>query len=162
MGELFKKLGLGGWEILFHAINLVLLVVALYFLLYKPVKNIVANHRKKLDDINSENLRMREETDALKNEYSDMKQKALEESATISKRAEERSKEIIEEAQQKADAILESAQKEALLEKQRIKHELYDSVGHIAVDIAEKILSREVSEEDNRKLIDESLSEWEK
>lgn len=162
MKEILEKLGLGGWEILFHFINLVILVVALYFLLFKPVKKIIAGHRKKLDDIYSENSKMREETDALKSSYEDMKQKALEESAQISERAVVRSGEIIEEAQRKADAIVENAQKEAIAERHRIKNELHDTVGHIAVEIAGKILEREVNEEDNKRIIDESLAEWEK
>lgn len=162
MQTIFKELGLGGWEILFHAINLVLLIVALYFLLYKPVKKIIAGHRKKLDDIYQENKRIQEESETLKNEIDDLKQQALQESAQISARALRRSQEIVEDAQKRADAILESAQKEALVERQRMQRELHDSVGHIAVEIAEKILEREVNEEDNRRIIDESLSEWEK
>lgn len=162
MSKIFTELGLGGWEILFHVINLAILVVALYFLVYGPVKRIVAAHKKKLDDIAQENRRMHEENEALKCEYDEMKQKAVEESAAIGSKAMERSKEIVEEAHRKADAIVENAQKEALVERQRIQHELHDSVGHIAVEIAEKILKREVSEEDNKRIIDEGLSEWEK
>lgn len=162
MKEILQKLGLGGWEILFHIVNLALLIVALYFLLYKPVKKIIAGHRKKLDDIYAENKRLQEEADDLKNAYDEMKQKAVSESAEITARATQRSGEIIEEAHKKADAILESAQKEAAGERQRMQHELHDTVGHIAVEIAEKILEREVNEDDNRRIIDESLSEWEK
>ena len=162
MKEMLSKLGLDGWSLLFHFINLVILVVALYFLLYSPVKKIIAGHRKKLDEIYDENKRMHEETEELKNSYEETKQKAIEESAQISERAVVRSGEIIEDARKMADAIIESAQKEAVAEKHRIQNELHDSVGHIAVEIAGKILEREVSEEDNRRIIDESLSEWEK
>ena len=162
MKEILQKLGLGGWEILFHIVNLALLIVALYFLLYKPVKKIIAGHRKKLDDIYAENKRLQEEADDFKNAYDEMKQMAVSESAEITARATQRSGEIIEEAHKKADAILESAQKEAAGERQRMQHELHDTVGHIAVEIAEKILEREVNEDDNRRIIDESLSEWEK
>lgn len=161
MKEILEKLGLGGWEILFHAVNLAILIVALYFLLYKPVKKIIANHRNKLEDIRKENARLREETETFKERCDGMKQKALEESAQISRRAAQRGAEIVEEAQNKAAAILENARKEALTERNRMQHELHDSVGHIAVEIAEKILEREVNEKDNRKIIDESLSEWE-
>lgn len=86
----------------------------------------------------------------------------MEESAAIGERAAARSREIVEDAQKEASVILENAQKEAIAEKQRVQHELHDSVGHIAVEIAEKILEREVSIEDNKRIIDESLSEWEK
>ena len=87
MKEILQKLGLGGWEILFHIVNLALLIVALYFLLYKPVKKIIAGHRKKLDDIYAENKRLQEEADDLKNAYDEMKQKAVSESAEITARA---------------------------------------------------------------------------
>lgn len=162
MGKIFENLGIDGFEILFHAINLIILIVAMYLLLFKPVKKIIASRRQKLDDIRKENERMREETESMKSGYEEIKQKALEESAVISERAVARGNEIVEEAQKEAAAILENAQKEAVAEKQRVQHELYDSVGHIAVEIAEKILEREVSEEDNKRIIDESLSEWDK
>ena len=48
MKEILEKLGLGGWEILFHAVNLAILIVALYFLLYKPVKKLL-----RITEINS-------------------------------------------------------------------------------------------------------------
>lgn len=162
MKKILQQLGLGGWEILFHLINLALLIVALYFLLYKPVKKIIAGHRKKLDDLYQENKRMQEDKEALKAEVEEMKQQAVEESAQISERALQRSQEIVEDAQKKADAIIENAQKEAIVERQRMQYELHDTVGHIAVEIAEKILEREVNEQDSRRIIDESLSEWEK
>ncbi len=162
MKKIIEELGLGGWDILFHIVNLAILIVALYFLLYKPVKKIIESHRKKLDDIYAESDRIREENENLKSEYEDIRQKALSESAQIGERAAERGREIVEDAQRKADTIIESAQKEALTERHRIQNELHDSVGHIAVEIAGKILEREVNEEDNRRIIDESLSEWEK
>lgn len=163
MKQILEKLGLGGWEILFHVINLAILIVALYFLLYRPmIKKVIANRRKKLSEVYDENNRLREQSEELKQQYGEMKQQALKESAEMSERAAARSAEIIEEANRKADAIMENARKEAMAEKQRIRNDLHDSVGHIAVEIAEKILEREVSEEDNKRIIDESLSEWEK
>ncbi|MCI8458431.1 MAG: F0F1 ATP synthase subunit B [Clostridia bacterium] len=162
MQTILQKLGLGGWDILFHVVNLVLLIAALYFLLYKPVKKIIAGHRKKLENIYAENKRMQEQADALQNEIDEMKRQAEEESAQIGARALQRSKDIVEDARKKADEILENAQKEAVVERHRLQNELHESVGHIAVEIAEKILEREVNEEDNRRIIEAGLSEWEK
>ena len=49
--EIFENLGLSLTSIVFHTINLVILIVALHFLLYKPVKKMIANHKAKLNDI---------------------------------------------------------------------------------------------------------------
>ena len=161
---IFERLGLGWFEILFHVINLIILAVALYFLLFKPVKKLVANHKKKLDDVFEQNQKLNAEAIERKHEYDrlleDAKQEMMRAGTEATEKAQVRSEELLREAQQQADYLLESAKKEAAAEKLRMKNEVRDTVGHLAVDIAEKVLQREVSVDDNQKIIDECLREW--
>ena len=77
---------------LFHLVNIVLLIVALYFLLYKPVKKIVADHRQKLKDVFEENKKLGEDALEMQQKYEnmigDIKQEAMRVSAEAAEKAQ--------------------------------------------------------------------------
>lgn len=164
--EILKQLGLGWQDILFHAINLIILVVALYFILYKPVKKMVANHKAKLDDVFKENQKLNAEAHEIKHKNDQILAQVKQEAAKVTEdaiiKAEERSVQVIADAKQKANNILETAKKEAIAEKQRLKTDFRESTSKLAIDIAEKLLEREVTEKDNALIIDKCLSDWDK
>lgn len=163
--NVFESLGLGWWEILFHTVNLIILVVALWFLLFKPIKKMIRNHKEKLDDVFQKNKKLEEETAKIKNEYSELMEDAKKEAVKISLEAAENAKrksdETIENANKQAQNIIEEAKRETRVEQERLKSDFKDTVGKLSVEIAEKVLEREVSEDDNRDIIDRCLKEWE-
>lgn len=163
---IFESLGLGLTDILFHLANLIILVVGLYFLLFRPVKKLVANHKQKLDDVFKENQKLSSEANQMKEEYDKMFSDLKVETARVTKdatvKAEEKSLAIIETAKKQANHIVENAKKEAVAEKVRSMSEYKDTLGQMAISIAEKVLEREISDKDNQKIIDECLSEWDK
>ncbi len=163
--DLFESLGLDGWSILFYAINLVILVTGLTLLLYRPIKKMLKNKRKSLQDTYSENERLKAESEKLKADYdkmvADMKLESARVSAEVAKTAKERADAIVDEAKAQARSIVESAKKDALYQKEQLKNEYRDSVNKLAVEIARKLLEREMSEKDNSELIEQVLSDWE-
>ena len=64
-------------------------------------------------------------------------------------------------ARRQAKTIVDNARKEAVAENQRMKNEYQEKVSALAIAMAERVLEREVSEDDNRKIIDVCLKEWE-
>lgn len=163
---IIEKLGLSLYSVLFHAINLIILVVAFYFLLYKPIKKMIAAHKAKLDDVYAENQKLNAEASESKKKndrmIAEMKQEMTAASAEAAERAQHKAERILDEAKLKADQIVQTAKKDAAAEKQRLRTEFRENVTHLAIDIAEKVLDREVSEQDNRDLIQKGLDEWEK
>ena len=150
--DILEKLGLSWMSVLFHVLNLLILIAALYYLLYKPVRKMIADHRQKLDSVFEENRRLNAEAAEMKHEY---------EAKTAAMRDE--LGKVAEEAAKSAQArtIVENARKEAVAENQRMKNEYQEKVSALAIAMAERVLEREVSEDDNRKIIDECLKEWE-
>ena len=69
------------------------------------------------------------------------------------------SEEIIGDAKDKAQAKLERAEEEIAQEKKKAMTELKDDVSALSVDIAEKLLGREIDEKDHAELIDKFISE---
>lgn len=163
--KIFEQLGLGWWEILFHAVNLIILITALYFLLYKPVKRMIANHRAKLNAVIEENSKLNAEANEIKHQYdkmvADVKDEAAKVVAEATEKTKKKSEETLAQARAQAKTIVENAKREAAAETQRMKLDYQEKVSDIAIAMAEKVLAREVSKEDNKKIIDECLKEWE-
>lgn len=163
--EIFDKLGLGWFEILFHVINLIILAVALYFLLVKPIRKLVADHRNKLRAIVDENARLNAEAAEMQHKYEAKLAEAKDEAAKVvaeaTEKAQKKAEETLAVAHEQAKAIIESARKEAEAENQRIKQDYKDQVTDMAIAMAEQVLAREVGKKDNEKLIDECLKAWE-
>lgn len=163
--DILEKLGLSWMSVLFHVLNLLILIAALYYLLYKPVRKMIADHRQKLDSVFEENRRLNAEAAEMKHEYEaktaamrDELGKVAEEAA---KSAQAKADETLAAARAQAKTIVENARKEAVAENQRMKNEYQEKVSALAIAMAERVLEREVSEDDNRKIIDECLKEWE-
>lgn len=163
--NVLESLGLGWWEILFHTVNLIILIVALRFLLYKPIKRMTDKHKEKLNEVFEENKRLEQEAVKMKDDYTklmdDAKKEAVKISLEAAQNAQKKSEEVIEEANEQARNIIENAKRETLVEKERLKSDFKDAVGKLSVEIAEKVLEREINESDNEDIIDKCLKQWE-
>ena len=163
--NLFETLGLDGWSILFYAINLVVLVGGLTLLLYKPIKKMLKEKRQSLDETYKENERLKAESEQIKSDYdkkvADLKIESARVSAEVADAAQARADAIITEAKEQAHVIVESAKNDALYQKEQLKNEYRDSVNKLSVEIAQKLLERELSDKDNEALIEQVLSDWE-
>jgi F-type H+-transporting ATPase subunit b len=73
------------------------------------------------------------------------------------KTAEQKSDEIIGDANRKAAAAKVKAEAEIAQERKKAVNELKNEIGGIAIDLAGKVIEREISEDDHRKLIDEFI-----
>lgn len=157
--------GLDWQSMLFYVVNFLLLITVLVLVLYKPVKKMINAKRKNLDDVYKENEKLRAESEKQNAEYekkvADMKLENARVSAQVSAAAQEKADAIVAEAQEKAHTIVSAAKKEAAMQREQLKGEYRDSVNTLAVQIAEKVLEREVSEKDNADLIERVLSDWE-
>lgn len=163
--DLLESLGLNGWSILFYAVNLIILIGGLALLLYKPIKKMLKNKREKIDGTLKENERLKAESEKMQSDYKKMVEELQLKNALVAKEvasaAKERADAIIAEAQEQARSIVNAAKKESQSQKEQLKNEYLDSVNRLAVQIAQKLLEREISDADNSALIEQVLSDWE-
>lgn len=162
---IFEKLGLDPLSILFYAVNLVILVLALWLLLFKPMKRIVKKNRDKTDELYNENERLKQETSEAQARYDELEEKTKVEAARIAaevaEHAEKKSREIVDEAKAQAELIVRAARDDAQTEREQLNASYKSALSEVSVEIAKKLLSRELSSKDNAKIIDEVLSDWE-
>ena len=83
--------------------------------------------------------------------------KANELLATAQKTATSQSDEIIRAANEQAVAIKSKAEADIAQERRKAVNELKGEIGSMAMEIAGKVIEREISEKDHAKLIDEFI-----
>ena len=76
---------------------------------------------------------------------------------TAQKTAAIQSEEMLKEASSQITAMKEKAEKDIAQEKRKAVNEIKGEIGGMAVEIAGKVIEREISEEDHAKLIDEFI-----
>ena len=86
------------------------------------------------------------------------KAKANEILESARKTATLQSEKIVKEASEQAAALKNKAEKEIAQEKKKAVNEVKGEIGGIAMDIAGKVIEREINEKDHEKLIDEFIS----
>ncbi len=146
------------WQILISLINLVLLFLILKKFLLRPVKAVLAKRQDEIDqqyaaaqkaeDIANESRKVWEE----KLSTADAKADAILQNATA--QATHRGERLVAEAQQKADGIIRTAQSEAELERKKATDGIKREIVEVSGMLTEKMLEREINEEDHRNLID--------
>ena len=149
-------------DVIQHVLNILILFLILKFLVYKPVRSFLISREERI-------LRQREraasdmaEAMKLKTQYEASLSGAKEEAENTVKnsvlRAEEEAEKIIENAKLKAEAYLKEAREQAKKERQETMTGLRSEVAAISIELASKILEREVTAADNLKIIDEYFS----
>ena len=102
------------------------------------------------------------DADAIKTDYEqnmkEAKEKANEILTTAQKTAALQSEEMLKEATAQAAALKSKAESDIAQEKRKAVNEIKDEIGGMAVEIAGKVIEREISEEDHTKLIDEFIA----
>lgn len=151
------------WSILISLANLVIIFLLLKKLLFKPVKKTLAARQAQVDKIYDDAAAAKQTAEADRAEYeqklADVKSEAEEILTDARERADRMSEEIIGDAKDKAQAKLERAEEEIAQEKKKAMTELKDDVSALSVDIAEKLLGREIDEKDHAELINKFISE---
>ncbi len=155
-------LGLDVQQVLLHIVNIAILFFIVWKLLYKPISKFM---KKRSDDISrqiEEAARKQTEVEQLKAKYDEMVRNAqalaaqlIEKSKTA---ADEQAKQIVQAAQINASDLIVRSKKDIQLMKSKAKDEMRSEITDMAVQIARKILRREVQPEDNREIINSFFS----
>ena len=160
--ELYQALiTLDGWTFLAQICNLMIQLVIFKKFLLKPIKQVIADRKAKADREIADAAKLRTEAEAMKAEYEQNLQNARAEANQIVARAQKtataRSEEIVGEARAQAAALKQKAEADIAQERKKAVNEVKDEIGGIAMEIASKVVEREISEKDHKDLIDEFI-----
>lgn len=151
------------WQIVVSLLNLVILFLIVKKFLYKPIKKTLKDREEKLEEKYTEadeRLENAKNTEAELNEKLSEAGKAAEQivsDATVV--AERRKAEITREAQAEADNIVRLAHAEAELERKKAQGDIKTQIVDVSLALSEKLIEREIKEEDHHNLIDSFISQ---
>ena len=152
---------LDGWTFLAQVCNLMIQLVIFKKLLLNPVKKVIAERKAKADSQIADAEKLRTEAEAMKAEYEQNLQKARTEAnqsvAAAQKTATARSEELLGEARAQAAALKQKAEADIAQERKKAVNEVKDEIGGMAMEIASKVVEREIKEADHQDLIDEFI-----
>lgn len=154
--DLLKPEMLG--DIIINIINILILFFVTKALLYKPVKKYLAARREKEVAAMAAAEAARKEAEEEKAKYEAMLSDAEAEKDRLLEQAGADAAAVVAEARKTAEKQAETLREETLRAAEAEKAKLLEGaereIGQTAVALSEKILEREVSDEDNRRLID--------
>ena len=141
-----------------HTLNVLVLFLLLRTFLYKTVRKFMQDREAKFAREREQIDESRTEADSLKAQFElSMKNAKLEaEKLTEAKlrSAEHEAEDLRKKAKQDAQVLLTDAMAQAVTERDGLLTELKSQTAELAVDIAQKILEREVKPEDHQRVIE--------
>ena len=157
-----ELVGLVPWTFVAQICNLFIQMYLIKRFLFKPVNEMLEKRRALADAQIREAEQAKADADAIKTEYEqnmkEAKEKANEILTTAQRTAALQSEEVLKEAASQAAVLKSKAESDIAQEKRKAVNEIKDEIGGMAVEIAGKVIEREISEEDHTKLIDEFIA----
>jgi F-type H+-transporting ATPase subunit b len=139
------------------------LLVVLGKFAWKPMLKAISDREQGIEDSLAKADKMKADLTAMQNENEILLAKAREERATLIKEAKEASEKMIAEAKDKAkseyERIVADAQVAINQQKNAALTEVKNQVGNLVVEVAEKVLSRELANKADQETYIKQLSE---
>ena len=151
------------WTILISLVNLLLIFLIVKKFLFGPVKKLIASRQAELDHqyaaAAEAEMKAQENRDAWEMRLQGANDEAnaiITDATDVAKR---RAEQIVSDAKEKAEGIVSRAEEEAILERKRATEDMKREIVGVSAAIAEKMLEREVKEEDHRALINSFIEQ---
>ena len=163
MGEFQSFIGVDFWTALFALLNFLAVFFVGKRFLWGPVTKMVQERQKEIDDMYSEADTARASAKAMEEEYqgklSDARATSEQLVRAAVSRGQAREEEIIRQANAEASAMMDKAVADIALEKKKAINDAKDEIAGIALEIAGKVVGRQLSDADQAKLVDQFIDE---
>ena len=154
-------IGVNFWTALLTLINFLLVLYVGKKFLYGPIMKIIHDRQKEIEDMYADAGSAKQQAQAMQAEYQQKLNTAKESSEQIIKeataRGHSREEQIIAEANASANAIREKAAQDIAREKKQAINDAKDEISGISMAIAEKVVERQLNEQDQQKLVEQFI-----
>ena len=149
------------WTLIFQICNLLILTALIKKFLFKSVMAVLDKRQAEIDGMYSEADKAEARAKALKSEYEQRLATAREEADGLvqnaMRTAQVRSDEIVGEARERAVMLKNKADQEIEQERKKAFMDVKNELSGIAVDIASKVVEREVDAKDHEAFIEDFI-----
>ncbi|MBQ7596594.1 MAG: F0F1 ATP synthase subunit B [Clostridia bacterium] len=163
MGKYLDLVSIDPVHIIITIINLMILFFIFKKYLFKPVQAIFDKRKQEIDNIYSEAQSAHDAAEKDRTEYEEKISTADAQADQIIKEASEKagrlSENIIKDANAKAGALMKKADEDIARERKKAVNDIKNEISSISVDIAQKVIEREINEDDQKDLIDSFIDE---
>ena len=151
------------WTFIAQILNLFIQLYLIKRFLFKPINEVLEKRKALADKEIREAREAKDAADNLKSEYESSVRGAHEEAARIvqsaKSEAENKAEQVISDAEKKAAQIKAKAEADIAQEKRRAVNEAKEEIGSLAMDIAGKVVEKEIKEADHQRLIDDFIKQ---
>lgn len=149
--------------LLLQTINFIILAIVLYKFLFKPLGSFMEKRAEGIRHSLEEAKQARDEVVRARSEYEESLRTARQEAAALRQRmdreiTEERER-LIQQSREDAHRMISQARAEIQQEVRRAKVELRDETVTLSLTAAERLLRRNLTEEDHRRLAEQYIEE---
>ena len=149
------------WQILISLINLLIMFMILKKFLFKPVKKVVDARTEQVKSIYTDAEQSRNDANQMKNEYEQRLASARQEAdsmiKTATQTAQKKGDQIVFEAKAQASHVKQKAEEEIAQQKKKMLQDVREEISELAVDIASKVVEREISPKDYDGFVDDFI-----
>ena len=153
--------GINPWTALFTFCNMLITFPVLKHFLFEPVKKMIDDRQNEIDTMYADADAAKQKAAALESEYQAHLQSIKDERDAMlreaTRRAQKREEEIVGEAKTEAANIRAAAEADIAQERKKAVNDLKNEIGGMAVEIAGKVVEREIKQQDHQALIDEFI-----
>ncbi|WP_029324028.1 F0F1 ATP synthase subunit B [Butyrivibrio sp. AE3004] len=150
------------WTFIAQICNLFIQLWLIKKFLFKPINEVIEKRRQLTENEIKGAREAKEKAEAMKKEYetslSSAQAQAADIVASATKEAQGKADTIVKEAEKQAKGLMERAEADIEQEKKKAINEAKDTIGGLAMDIAGKVVEKEINENDHKKLIDEFIN----
>lgn len=146
---------------LMTVISFIVLLLIIRKVAWVPLMNVLEERSKKIhDDMTKAESEKSDSLQANKLAQEELR-KAKAQASQIILQAKKQSvliqDSMLNEAKADVERLHETTRREIELERRRIMHEMRDEITSISIEMAEKVLNREIKEADHRRLVDDFI-----
>lgn len=149
------------WTIIFQICNLLILFALIRKFLFKRVMAVLDKRQQEIDGIYDAADKAKDDADQMKEEYTRRMSNARAEADLLVKNAvdtaQRRGDAIVQEARDEATHLKQKAESDIEQERRKAYSELVGEISGMAVDIAGRMVEREINANDHKQLVDEFI-----
>ncbi len=150
-------------QMIFAITNFIILMIAMYFLMYKPLKQTMDKRQDKIKGEIETAEQLKADADQMKAEITAELAKSRETAQEIITRAEKTAEvqkdEIVLAARTEAQKMIDKAHAEIREEKEKVLGEIRDEAATLAMLAASKLIERSLNDTDHKQLVDKYIEE---
>lgn len=161
-----EKLFPNPWEALATFVAFIILLIAVFFFAYKPVKELLKKRQDYVENkIKNAEEREEKSKELLENANANIetsKKEAMNIIEEGKKTAQIEAKAIIDNSKEEAKQNIENAKKEIEQEIEKSKDEIHQEIVDVALTASKEVLKRNINEKDEKRLLDDFVNDLDK